>query len=156
MPGRLHALQECMTLWAPHNIQTAKHVAKYENVRCLSVCIALLHNVVGPRFHSECSSARPPSQLQVEQEVAPLDAAGCVVPAQISGDKPNLHNNGGSRLCPGPGTAQSRDWSPTLFLQGDNHEIALSLTWHTQVQSALHECAPCEERRGHATGHELR
>ena len=31
-----------------------------------------------------------------------------------------------------------------------------SLTWHTQVPSALHECAPCEERRGHATGHELR
>ena len=95
-------LQEGMTLWASHNVQFAKHAVKYKDVRRLVVCIPSLQDVIRARFQSECASARPPTQLQVQQEVAAMEkSAGCVVSAQISVDEPGLHKVKSHRLALG-------------------------------------------------------
>ena len=130
--------QESMTLFAFNDSQCAQHVAKYEDVRRLGVCTTSLHDVIRPRFQIEWGPARPPTQLQVQQIIAAIVSAGCVVPAQISVDEAGLHMDERSPICPWHVTALSRcNCTPMLSLQ--DSQAGHSLTWQTQVLSALHE-----------------
>ena len=80
---RTHLLQECMTLWACHSVQAAKHVSKCKDVRCIRVSTIGLQDAIRPPGQLKFGFAGLSTQLQVQQEVAMLQAALYIAPAQV-------------------------------------------------------------------------